>query len=471
MEKFIADENIHDGHRGRMRAKLLAHGRGIFDTYELLEMLLYYSVPYKDTNPISKRLLYAFDGLDGVMRADVSRLTELSGIGERTANLISSVGRLTDIIGAEIVSDEIPELSSFEQVGEYLVDYFHGVTKKCVVAAFFDSSMRLLKLMKLYDLEFESGGVRAKAFLDEAVACNAAVIISAHNHPYSSCYPTPGDRETNYMITDALAAAGFVHAEHYIISGNKYAGIGAMNRFSNVKLGQMPMVSQFVASCDCEDDDVILGSSSREPKDLILPNEAYNKVDAEYFAELLSYASAKHGRDLAVQLLKRYRTIENVITASDSELCKLVGERMTCFIKLLAHITSRRKTDLFRFGRKYNSAQIADYLKAVFLGESVEKIYMITFDSEDRVTGCHLLGEGTVSSSDVLPRKAVERGVSSMAKSVAIAHNHPFGTVHPSSDDINVTSHFEGIFASCEIRLVAHYIVAGQLCDTINFDY
>ena len=49
MEKFISDENIHDGHRCRMKAKLLSHGRSIFDTYELLEMLLYYVIPYKDT--------------------------------------------------------------------------------------------------------------------------------------------------------------------------------------------------------------------------------------------------------------------------------------------------------------------------------------------------------------------------------------------------------------------------------------
>lgn len=41
MEKYIDDSRIHEGHRGRMRAKLLSHGQRIFDTYELLEMLLY----------------------------------------------------------------------------------------------------------------------------------------------------------------------------------------------------------------------------------------------------------------------------------------------------------------------------------------------------------------------------------------------------------------------------------------------
>ena len=38
--EFISDDRIHEGHRGRMRAKLRAYGQSIFDTYELLEMLL-----------------------------------------------------------------------------------------------------------------------------------------------------------------------------------------------------------------------------------------------------------------------------------------------------------------------------------------------------------------------------------------------------------------------------------------------
>ena len=92
------------------------------------------------------------------------------------------------------------------------------------------------------------------------------------------------------------------------------------------------------------------------------------------------------------------------------------------------------------------------------------------FDENDRALGCHLLAEGTVISSDVLPRKAVEKAVSSSAKSVVIAHNHPFGTTRSSSDDINITAHLSAVFASCDIRLKEHFVVAGQLCGTVDFE-
>ena len=466
MKKTISDANIHDGHRSRMRHKLLRYGRDIFDTYELLEMLLYYSVPYRDTNPIAKRLLFAFDDLDGVMRADAERICEISGIGEKSVRLISEVNKLSDIIGAEILPDDGVLFTSYSEVGEYLTDYFRDVEKKCVIAMFFDSSMRLLKLKKLYDLDFESGAVRAKPFIDEAVRCNAAVVISAHNHPFSSCFATSADRETNFLISDALSAAGFLHAEHYVVSGEYYMGINSHKRFAQSRLSQMPEVARFTDSCL---GDELVVKRLREPRELILPEESYNRQDADYFCDLLSLADSRRGRELGLSLLKRYRTIENVFTVSEDKLISDCGESITCFIRLLAHITSRRVTDRFNFGRSYTSAEIAEYLKALFLGDAVEKIYLMTFDAEDRITGCHLLAEGTVVSSEVLPRKAVERAISSDARSVSIAHNHPFGTTRSSSDDVAMTSHFENIFKSCDITLSEHFIVAGQLCAPINY--
>ena len=100
MDKLLTDDQIYKGHRSRMRTKLLTHGQRIFDTYELLEMLLYIVVPYKDTKPIAKRLLALFGDLDGVFSASTEDLMQVNGIGERASEFISLVGGLTDVIGA-----------------------------------------------------------------------------------------------------------------------------------------------------------------------------------------------------------------------------------------------------------------------------------------------------------------------------------------------------------------------------------
>ena len=489
MDKYIDDSRIHEGHRSRMKSKLFSHGQKIFDTYELLEMLLYHTIPYKDTNPVSKRLLYAFGGLDNVLSADSEKLTSVNGVGTRTADFLTKVGKLSDIIGAEMLCDGGKSLSDYDSVGEYLVDYFAGKDKCSVVGLFFDSSMRLLSVKKIYDLDYESGGVKPKAFIDEAVECRAVVVISAHNHPHGPFYPTPGDRATHGLIASSLSSAGFFHAEHYIISGKSYSGIGALKNFS-IQLSAMPAVDHFLESralsleskeclnveyspfesADTTQDMQKIASISQEIDiSNINKDGGYNIYDLDYFADLIGYVKPSKCHEIAETLLKKYCTIENTLNSSVRELISLVGESLAFYLKLLAYISSRRQTDKFTFGTKHSTAEIADYLKALYLGESVEETYLLTFDRQGAINGCHLLGEGTVCSSEVLPRKAVETAVSAKAKAVSIAHNHPFGNTRASSDDINMTRFFAGVFKSCDIDLKEHFIVAGQLCDTVQF--
>ena len=458
MEKYIDDSNIHTGHRARMRAKLAAHGQSIFDDYELLEMLLYYVIPYRDTNPIAKNLLYAFGGLDGVLSADVGELTEVSGVGEAAAALISHVGRMQDIIGAEIISDTA-DFSSYESVGRYLADYFSGMTDRQVVALYLDSAMHLISMQKMYDLDFESGGVKARPFIDEAMKNHAAVVITAHNHPYGPFYPTPGDRETHKMITDALGLLGIVHAEHYIISGDCFAGIGCIGHFIS-QMSQMPALSEFMDTRNKFDGSPHCANSCRKRR---IPSVG----GVSYLSELFRLSNVKDPVEQASLLLERYRTVEDVITSSVDELRSASGETVAVLLKLLAYLTSRRFTDSFDMKSVHTSAEIAEYFKALFIGESVEKIYLMGFDSKNRIIGVRLLGEGTVNSSEVLPRKAMEAAVAMSAAAVSIAHNHPFGTINPSDDDVNMTGLFASMFDSCAIEFRDHYIVAGQLCDTV----
>ena len=468
MEKFINDDRIHEGHRGRMRAKLLAHGQNIFDTYELLEMLLYHVIPYKDTNPVAKRLLYAFGGLDGVLRASREELVEVSGVGERTADFLISVGRLSSVIGAEILPREKENFSDYETVGEFFVKYFKGKTDRCVAALYLDNDMRPIELKRLFDTDYESAAVRAKPFVDTAFLNHASVIISAHNHPYGPFYPTQGDRATNKMISSAINMVGLLHAEHYIICGDEYAGIGSIGNFTK-KITQMPAVSAFIQGKQKNEKGIVTDRADECPNTdgRFFMTPRYNLRDFDYFASLLFPIYPDMAEDVALKLLTKYRTVENVLTASPTEITSAFEERLAFYLKLLAYITSRRATDLFTFGKRYSQAEIAEYLKSLFIGVSVEQVYLLTFDREGKLIGCRLLGEGTVNSSEILPRKAVEVAVSESAGSVAIAHNHPFGNAVPSSDDIGFTNVIETLFLHCEIGFSGHYIIGGQRCEIV----
>ena len=243
-------EPVHHGHRQRMRRKLSDYGARVFDTYELLEMLLYYTVPVKDTNPLAKRLLSRFRDIDGVLSASVEELTEVEGIGERSAELIASVGALFAVCRDE--SDAVGRsFENYDALGRYLAKSIGGDEFSVVVLSF-DNKMRLIGRDDLYSFDFASAGVKPRDFVDALLKKDASVAVIAHNHPHGPICPTVGDRESNSAVEEALSAVGIIFVEHYIICGDRYFGF--MHRRIDEAFAQTPELQRFYDSCRRGDD-------------------------------------------------------------------------------------------------------------------------------------------------------------------------------------------------------------------------
>ncbi len=240
------DGQVHKGHRQRMRRKFADFGARVFDTYELLEMLLYHSVPVRDTNPIAKKLLSRFGSLEGVFSASEEELMEVEEVGEATATLIRTVGDALLVSCSD--SENLIErriFDSYEMLGEYIADAFLNETDYSLMMLSFDNDMNLLATDKLYEVDFSSGAVLPNAFVDTAVKCGASVAVLAHSHPYGPLCPTVGDRETNTLVERALADVGVFLLEHYVVCGDRY--VGFMNHLSTV-FSQKPMAKRFFES-------------------------------------------------------------------------------------------------------------------------------------------------------------------------------------------------------------------------------
>jgi len=246
MKDNLNEKGIHDGHRKRMRDKLVAHGARIFDTYELLEMLLYHTIPYRDTNPIAKRLLIAFGSLEGVFTATREELLSVNGIGERTADLILTVG---DMLFAGELSDAestVPVFDDYSKAGRYLVDYFKSYPDLTVSAMMLDGEMRLLGRVDITNTDLTSARIRSKAFIDEALLCGATLVIFAHTRKYTALYPMHSDIETVRMIAGDLAAIGVQTVEHYVISETDFFGV---TKNLSIRLASdPPALSRFIES-------------------------------------------------------------------------------------------------------------------------------------------------------------------------------------------------------------------------------
>lgn len=242
----LDDKGIHDGHRSRMRDKLLTHGQRIFDTYELLEMLLYHVIPYRDTNPVAKRLLAAFGSLDGVLSAGREELLAVNGIGERAADLILTVGEMLYEGEISTLTHRDAVFDNYDRTGVHLLEYFNSHDGLTVSALLLDGAMRLVGRVNFFGVDFGSAAIRSKRFIDEALRSGAMVVILAHRRPHSALFPLQADRATSHLLATDLSAVGIQIVEHYVLGETDYVGITEKYalHFSN----DMPELARFIRS-------------------------------------------------------------------------------------------------------------------------------------------------------------------------------------------------------------------------------
>lgn len=232
-------EQIHKGHRERMRQKLIAHGSEVFETHELVEILLYYALPFKDTGDIARRLVQKFGNIEALFSASREELLEVPGVGEQICELIHTAAK---IVLMPVLSSDKPVYDNFERLGAFFVKKLSHYKTYKTAAAFFDANMRMLAYEELYDLDYHSGAVNAAPFVDKALDYKASVVVSVHNHPHGPLFPTVGDMATNKLIRDSLASVSIELAEHYIVCGDKF--VGAMNHL-DMFVKQNPALKKF----------------------------------------------------------------------------------------------------------------------------------------------------------------------------------------------------------------------------------
>ena len=122
--------NLHEGHRQRLKQRFLAGGLSGFEDHNILELLLFYSVPRADTNELGHKLIKKFGSLSAVFEASIEELCDVEGIGVHSAVLIKLIPELCNAYNVDKTKNVIIEdayLSSvfYHELG-HAVDYIFG---------------------------------------------------------------------------------------------------------------------------------------------------------------------------------------------------------------------------------------------------------------------------------------------------------------------------------------------------------
>ena len=200
--------------------------------------------------------------------------------------------------------------------------------------------------------------------------------------------------------------------------------------------------------------------------------DGFNDITA---LELLLYYAVprRDTNELAHALLDAFGSLDEVLNASEQELCSVpgVGVNTACLLRLVPQMM--RKSAISRtkeLKQIRNSRAASRYLIPRFMNERVESALLLSLDAQKRLIACDEVGRGVANATEVSVRRIVETALRRRASSVILAHNHPDGELMPSRDDDWITARAAKALDAVHIHLSDHIIVSGELymsyCDT-----
>lgn len=222
-----APEPGHNGHRSRLRQRLLASGGDAFADHELVECLLALAIPRRDTKPLAKALLARFGGLGGLLSADVQTLLATDGLGETSVAAIKLVqAMLIRRSRAEVVKR--PVLANWQALIDYLHIAMAGRVKEEFHVLHLNTRNELIHAQKMSEGTVDEAAVHIREVVRGAMDAGAAAMILVHNHPSGDPQPSRADIDLTRRIADAAKRLDIAVHDHVIIGAKGHASLRAM---------------------------------------------------------------------------------------------------------------------------------------------------------------------------------------------------------------------------------------------------
>ena len=216
--------SVHEGHRQRMKDRFLLEGLDGFTEVQILELLLFYVIPQKDTNPIAHALLDRFGSLAKVLDAPLLKLMEVDGIKKNAATflrLMSAVGR-SDAISR---SKEETRLTTIAACGEYLKAFFRGRRNETVFLLSLDAKLKVLACRQVGEGSINYASVPIRRVVEMAIEDGATTVVLAHNHPSGIAIPSDEDVHTTRRLAAALFNLDIRLIDHIVVADNDYVSM------------------------------------------------------------------------------------------------------------------------------------------------------------------------------------------------------------------------------------------------------
>ncbi len=212
------------GHRDRVKERFRQEGLDSFDQVHVLELLLFYAIPQKDTKPLARLLLDRFGSLTAVLEASPAELETVPGVGKSVSTylaLVTAAGRYYRVQKAQ----EEQILDTTQKYGRFLMEHFHGRRCETVFLLCLDAKCKLLSCQLVGEGDVNSANIPIRRMVEIALATNATTVVLAHNHPSGVAVPSHEDLMTTQYLATTLGAMGITLADHIVAADEDFVSM------------------------------------------------------------------------------------------------------------------------------------------------------------------------------------------------------------------------------------------------------
>ena len=222
------DEPHYAGHRERLRSRFQESGEQTLPDYELLELVLFRSLPRRDVKPLAKKLIERFGSFAEVVGAPIELLCEIDHIGPSVA------------LDLKLVQAAARRLTRGAIHNRALLSSWSSVIEYCRTAMAFEGRevFRLLFLDKRnYLIADEVQGVGTvdhtpvypREVIKRALELNATALILVHNHPSGDPHPSSADIKLTHDLIAIAKPLNIIIHDHIIVGRDGHASLRGMN--------------------------------------------------------------------------------------------------------------------------------------------------------------------------------------------------------------------------------------------------
>ena len=208
-----------------MKESYMEFGLDSFNEIHTLELLLFYAIPRKDTDPIAHGLLERFGSLSAVFDASARELMEVPGVGPNAAALITMIPQLNKKIEISRVKD-VKYFDRAASIAKYLIPRFMNEKDELVLLLCLDNRNCLVCLEVLNRGVVNAVDVSIRRLVECALKHRSTSVVLAHNHPAGPPLPSLEDEAYTEQAQKALRLVGIHLQDHIIISGKHYISMG-----------------------------------------------------------------------------------------------------------------------------------------------------------------------------------------------------------------------------------------------------